>query len=76
MGASVAFLITASGKIMSTTPQTMTSTERSKSVVQNPAARPVWTTSFSVPAPKTSHPGERLKARAELVRRALGSETY
>lgn len=36
-----------------------------------PAARRAWAVNFSVPAPQ-SMPSDRLAARAELVRKALG----
>jgi len=39
------------------------------------AAQRAWTVNFVVPAPE-SMPSERLKARAELVRRALSSTSY
>jgi hypothetical protein len=37
----------------------------------SPAARRAWSVKFNVPAPETM-PSDRLKARAELVRSALG----
>ena len=42
-----------------------------KASALSPAARKAWQVNFTTPAPKTM-PTDRLKARAELVRKALG----
>lgn len=46
----------------------------SQTNVPEPARRP-WTVNFVVPTPK-SMPSQRLKARAELVRKSQGCSTY
>ena len=65
----------ASGEIMSTTVQTVTSIEKPQAAAKNPAANAAWSVNITLPAPKTM-PADRLAARAELVRKAMTSGTY
>ena len=61
---------------MKTTVQAIpTESQPKQSVPLTPAAQNAWAVAFKTPAPEAM-PSERLKARAELVRKALSTGTY